>query len=85
MVPGAFQTLWQFPTGSIMVTPKESKNLIMKCPICGKPTTWQDNPDRPFCSERCRVIDLARWASEEYSVSIPLPDISEDTEQLEQD
>ena len=59
--------------------------MIMKCPICGKPTTWQDNPDRPFCSERCRIIDLARWASEEYSVSIPLPDISEDTEQLEQD
>ena len=64
---------------------KESKGLIMKCPICGKPTTWQDNPDRPFCSERCRIIDLARWASEEYSVSIPLRDVSEDTEQPEQD
>jgi endogenous inhibitor of DNA gyrase (YacG/DUF329 family) len=57
----------------------------MKCPICGKPTNWKDNPDRPFCSERCRIIDLGRWASEEYSVSIPLADISEDTEQLEQD
>lgn len=57
----------------------------MKCPICGKPTTWQDNPDRPFCSERCRIIDLGRWASEEYSVSIPLRDVSEDVEELEQD
>jgi len=57
----------------------------MKCPICGKPTTWQDNPDRPFCSERCRVIDLGRWASEEYSVSVPLRDVSEEAEQLEQD
>jgi endogenous inhibitor of DNA gyrase (YacG/DUF329 family) len=57
----------------------------MKCPICGKLTKWKDNPDRPFCSERCRIIDLGRWAAEEYSVSIPLRDVSEDTEQLEQD
>jgi hypothetical protein len=40
----------------------------MKCPICGKPTQWQDNPTRPFCSERCKLIDFGRWADEEYSV-----------------
>lgn len=40
----------------------------MKCPHCGKPTTWQDNPDRPFCSERCRLIDFGKWADEEYRV-----------------
>jgi endogenous inhibitor of DNA gyrase (YacG/DUF329 family) len=40
----------------------------MKCPICGKPTLWQDNPTRPFCSERCKLIDFGRWADEEYSV-----------------
>jgi len=57
----------------------------MKCPICGEPTTWKDNPERPFCSERCRIIDLGRWASEEYSVSMPLKDVSEDTDQREQD
>jgi endogenous inhibitor of DNA gyrase (YacG/DUF329 family) len=57
----------------------------MKCPICGKPTYWEGNPDRPFCSERCRTIDLGRWSAEEYSVSIPLKDVSEDTEQPEQD
>jgi endogenous inhibitor of DNA gyrase (YacG/DUF329 family) len=55
----------------------------MKCPICGKPTQWEDNPDRPFCSERCRIIDLGRWASEEYGVSVPLKDVSEDTDQGE--
>lgn len=53
----------------------------MKCPICRKRTKWEDNPTRPFCSERCRIIDLGKWASEEYSVSIPLSDVSEDTEQ----
>ena len=58
---------------------------MIKCPICRKPTQWEDNPNRPFCSERCRIIDLSKWASEEYSVSIPLKDVSEETEQREQE
>jgi endogenous inhibitor of DNA gyrase (YacG/DUF329 family) len=53
----------------------------MKCPICGKPTVWRDNPDRPFCSERCRVIDLGNWASEDYRVSVPLADVEESIDQ----
>ncbi|NJD90880.1 MAG: DNA gyrase inhibitor YacG [Geobacter sp.] len=40
----------------------------IKCPICRKPTSWEGNPERPFCSERCRLIDLGNWASGEYSV-----------------
>jgi endogenous inhibitor of DNA gyrase (YacG/DUF329 family) len=31
-------------------------------------TTWEENPWRPFCSERCKMIDLGAWASEEYKV-----------------
>jgi endogenous inhibitor of DNA gyrase (YacG/DUF329 family) len=38
------------------------------CPVCRKETRWADNPFRPFCSERCRLIDLGKWASEEYRV-----------------
>ena len=38
------------------------------CPICKAETTWEENPDRPFCSERCRMIDLGKWVSEEYRV-----------------
>jgi endogenous inhibitor of DNA gyrase (YacG/DUF329 family) len=38
------------------------------CPTCGKPAVWEENPDRPFCSERCRLVDLGRWSSEEYVV-----------------
>ena len=38
----------------------------MKCPTCGKPVEWQDNAHRPFCSERCKLIDFGRWADEEY-------------------
>lgn len=36
------------------------------CPACGKPAAWEDNPDRPFCSERCRLLDLGAWADERY-------------------
>lgn len=39
-----------------------------KCPTCGKPVQWQDNPWRPFCSERCKLIDFDKWTSEEYRV-----------------
>ena len=46
----------------------------MKCPTCGKPAEWQDNPHRPFCSERCKLIDFGKWANEEYRVpSEPAP------------
>jgi endogenous inhibitor of DNA gyrase (YacG/DUF329 family) len=50
---------------------------VMKCPICDEPTKWKGNPDRPFCSERCRLIDLGNWASEEYRVSLPVHDVDE--------
>ena len=39
-----------------------------RCPICREPVTWEGNPDRPFCSERCRLVDLGAWASERYRV-----------------
>lgn len=53
----------------------------MKCPICGRPVD-AGMPDFPFCSERCRLIDLANWATEKYVVSTPI-DTSED--ELEDD
>ncbi len=35
------------------------------CPTCGKETIWsKENPYRPFCSDRCKLIDLGEWASE---------------------
>ena len=39
-----------------------------RCPRCGRPSRWEGNPFRPFCSERCKQIDLAAWADEEYAV-----------------
>ncbi len=43
-----------------------------KCPICRKPTDLGIHPEFPFCSERCRAIDLGKWASEKYVISEPL-------------
>ncbi|MCW5980578.1 MAG: DNA gyrase inhibitor YacG [Bryobacteraceae bacterium] len=43
----------------------------MKCPICRK-NVKLDDPYMPFCSERCKLIDLGNWASEKYVISTPL-------------
>ncbi|RZU47442.1 hypothetical protein EV700_0404 [Fluviicoccus keumensis] len=40
------------------------------CPQCGKPSRWTDNPYRPFCCERCKLIDLGGWASEDYRIPL---------------
>ncbi len=56
----------------------------LKCPICGRPVVWRGNPYRPFCSERCQLVDLDRWFSEEYRVSVPR-DLWEDEEKEGED
>ena len=40
----------------------------VRCPLCGRRTTWRENPHRPFCSERCRLADLEGWLSGRYVV-----------------
>ena len=55
------------------------------CPLCKKETRWNDNPFRPFCSERCRLIDLGKWASEEYRVPGEKKDLSGDGEAKKDD
>jgi hypothetical protein len=40
----------------------------MRCPICKQSVTWEGNPFRPFCSERCKLIDLDNWLEERYRV-----------------
>ncbi|TRO83916.1 DNA gyrase inhibitor YacG [Desulfuromonas acetexigens] len=43
--------------------------LKVRCPRCGARVSWAGNENRPFCSEKCRLIDLGRWADEEYSIA----------------
>lgn len=45
-------------------------SLMVNCPVCSANVEWTErNPARPFCSERCKLIDLGAWASEAYRVS----------------
>jgi uncharacterized protein len=41
---------------------------VVKCPNCGKATEFSGNEFRPFCSERCKLLDFGAWADEEYSL-----------------
>ncbi|MBI3018298.1 MAG: DNA gyrase inhibitor YacG [Deltaproteobacteria bacterium] len=45
-----------------------AKKTIVLCPACSKKVIWEENPYRPFCSERCRTIDLGDWASEKFKI-----------------
>jgi len=57
---------------------------FMICPTCGKPVEWKDNPFRPFCSERCQLVDLGRWVEGEYCVpGEPLPQGPDETRVVE--
>jgi uncharacterized protein len=39
------------------------------CPTCRRPVEWSEAfPDRPFCSARCRLIDLGAWLSEQHAI-----------------
>ena len=52
---------------------------VVTCPQCGKSVLWDaTNRYRPFCSERCRLIDLGAWASENYR--IPVTESKDDLE-----
>jgi endogenous inhibitor of DNA gyrase (YacG/DUF329 family) len=39
------------------------------CPTCQTRTAWQSNPQRPFCSLTCRLIDLGQWLDERYRIA----------------
>ena len=56
----------------------KKKTQSLRCPNC-RTLVLRDNEDFPFCSDRCRLIDLGKWASGGYVVSSPITD----PEQLE--
>ncbi len=50
------------------VIPHLAKNI--RCPHCGGPAIYHaSNVHRPFCSERCKMIDLGAWANDEYAIT----------------
>jgi uncharacterized protein len=44
----------------------------MRCPSCKQKTAYEGNPFRPFCSERCKLIDLDNWLDGRYRISTPI-------------
>jgi endogenous inhibitor of DNA gyrase (YacG/DUF329 family) len=58
-----------------------SAEIKLNCPICQKTVLWNDQfPARPFCSERCRLIDLGEWASENHRIAGDNLDINSEDE-----
>ncbi len=62
-------------------------SLRVKCPTCHRETEWENNPHRPFCSDRCKLIDLGAWAEEKYRIPADKlelePDDNDDEDEAE--
>jgi uncharacterized protein len=53
------------------------RQIKLRCPVCKKPARPAD-ADFPFCSERCRLLDLGKWASGGHVISSPVTDAEEE-------
>jgi endogenous inhibitor of DNA gyrase (YacG/DUF329 family) len=50
---------------------------LVKCPHCGKEIEYEGNEFRPFCSERCKLLDFGDWADERYNLPTENSELSE--------
>jgi uncharacterized protein len=58
---------------------------VVKCPYCGRMAEYEGNEFRPFCSERCKLLDFGAWADEEYALPTETSELSEeDIDKIEQ-
>ena len=58
------------------------RKIELKCPTC-KTVVLSKDPEFPFCSERCRTIDLGKWASGACVIRSPVQDISDEPQDNE--
>jgi endogenous inhibitor of DNA gyrase (YacG/DUF329 family) len=57
---------------------------LVKCPTCGKEIEYEGSEFRPFCSERCKLLDLGAWANESYNLPAESSELTEeDIEKIE--
>ena len=57
---------------------------LVKCPQCEKKTEFSGNEYRPFCSERCKLLDFGAWADGDYALPAEVSEMSEeDVDQIE--
>ena len=58
--------------------------LVVKCPTCGEVVKYENNEFRPFCSERCKLLDFGAWADERYNLPAESSEMTEqDLDQIE--
>lgn len=58
--------------------------VLVNCPTCGKKVEYEGNEFRPFCSERCQLLDFGAWADEQFSLPVEETSMSEeDLEKIE--
>jgi len=55
------------------------KSRLIRCPSCKREGDWFSGRFGPFCSRRCKLIDLGKWFEEEHAISEPITKESEDT------
>lgn len=69
-----------------MIAMSKSAPKALFCPTC-RNVVLIDNENFPFCSDRCRLLDLGKWASGDYKVSTPIqdPDLLEELSRSERD
>ena len=70
---------WQGARGAARLRPVRT----VRCPTCRRQVVWEDNRHRPFCSDRCRLLDLAAWADERFR--IPGEPVSEEASLPDED
>ena len=51
---------------------------VVKCPQCGKETEFTGNEHRPFCSERCKLLDFGAWADEQFRLPAETSSLTEE-------
>lgn len=52
--------------------------MLVKCPRCGMEVEYHGNEFRPFCSERCKLLDFGAWADEEYALPAEMSEMSDE-------
>lgn len=59
------------------------KTISVKCPTCKKTVIWEkENSFKPFCSERCKLIDLGAWANDEHRIAGAPVEVVHDKEEI---
>lgn len=56
--------------------------MQIKCPNCGRETEYHGNEFRPFCSERCQLLDLGAWADGDYALPAESSEMTEEELQM---